>query len=109
MPNPKSYVSEAESPDPPTTSRQPYVDVDTLRSSDGVKAVISQRRANGSFTFALFREFTHEGEIQQGAFFPETMLESYVRMLGMVRTRIVEIRKSGKNGKNEPLPFVIRQ
>lgn len=103
---PKSYVTEST----PATSapRQPYEDVDTLRSSDGVKAVISQRRANGSFTFALFREFDHEGILQQGAFFPETMIDSYIRMLDLVRKRIVEIRKSGKTGNGSPLPFVVR-
>ena len=109
MPPSKSYASDYEPPRAaPSTSRQPYVDVDTLRSSDGVKAVISQRRANGSFTFAVFREFEHEGQQQQGAFFPEAMLESYTRMLVLVGERLVEMRKTGRTGKNEPLPFAIR-
>jgi hypothetical protein len=84
------------------------VDVDTLRSSGGVKAVISQRRANGSFTFALFREFEHQGEKQQGAFFPENMLGQYIQMLELVGKRITEIRKSGKMADGNPLPFAIR-
>lgn len=110
MPSPKSYVSDTEStaPDPPGP-RQPFEDVDTLRSSDGVKAVISQRRANGSFTFALFREFDHQGGLQQGAFFPETMVASVVRMTELVSKRMQEMRRTGKTGKGTPLPFVIRQ
>lgn len=107
MPPNKSYVTEPDSSPPPT--RQPFEDVDTLRSSDGVKAVISQRRANGGFTFALFREFEHEGSAQQSAFFPEAMLDSYIQMLSLVRARIPEMRRTGKTGKGKPLPFVIRQ
>jgi hypothetical protein len=89
------------------TSRQPYEDVDKLRSSDDLVAIISQRRANGEFTFGIFKEFERPGpdgemRVERSGFVPERLGASYVRMVGLALDRIREIKASGKH------PFPIR-
>ena len=102
-PSPKRRVPPQHTHTPATQgTHQPFEDVDTLRSSDGIKAVISQRRSNGVFTFAIFREFERDGEIQQGAFCPEDLGASYIGMVQRALARITEIKKSGT------APFPIR-
>lgn len=104
MPSHKSRVPTSPAPtaSPASTTHHSFEDVDTLRSSDGIKAVISQRRANGVFTFALFREFERDGVVQQGAFVPEELGASYLGMVQRTLARIAEIKKSGK------APFPVR-
>ncbi len=79
-----------------STSRQPYQDVDVLRSSDGLKAVISQRRANGVFTFGVFKVYERDGAEHQTGFIPASLAESYKRMVDIAVARIAEIRASGQ-------------
>lgn len=76
-------------------SRQPFADVDTLRSSDGLKVIISQRRSNGVFTFGVFKEYSRDGETHQTGFIPESLGESYLHMVGLAIARIAEIKASG--------------
>lgn len=78
------------------TTHQPYVDVDRLRSSDGLVAVISQRRANGEFTFTIFKEFVRDNQIMKTSFIAESMWDSFGRMLALAQSTILEIKKSGK-------------
>jgi len=78
------------------TAHQPYVDVDRLKSSDGLVAVISQRRANGEFTFTIFKEFLRDDEVQKTSFIPESMWDSFGRMVTLAQDTIRELKRSGK-------------
>lgn len=71
-----------------------HVDVDELRTSDGLFALISQRRANGAFTFAIFKVFERSG-MERTSFIPEHLGESYVQLAKLCLERIQKIRESG--------------
>jgi hypothetical protein len=76
-------------------SRQPFADVDTLRSSDGLKVIISQRRSNGVFTFGVFKTYSRDGAEHQTGFIPENLGDSYKHMVELALERIAEIKASG--------------
>lgn len=86
---------------PKASSRQPYADVDVLRNSNGLKAVISQRRSNGVFTFGVFKEYERDGQMHQTGFIPESMGEAYIQLVRIALERIAEIKSSG----NHPFPI----
>lgn len=78
-------------------SNASHVDLDELTTSDGLFAVISQRRANGCFTFAVFKAFDRGtgGGQERTSFIPEDLGESYVRLAQLALERIEKIRAEG--------------
>lgn len=74
---------------PPT---KPFDDLEELRSVDGVIGIISQHRSNGMLTFTVLREFEQFGQMKRTGFFPETMIPSYQKMVGMVIEKIGELQ-----------------
>ncbi len=72
---------------------QAYTDIDTLRSADGIIAIISQRRATGVLTFGIFKEFDRDGQTERTAFVPENLAISYQEMVEKVIERIAEIKR----------------
>lgn len=73
-----------------------HVDIDELYSSDGLFAVISQRRANGAFTFAVFKSFDRgTGVLERTSFIPEELGPSYVKLAGLALERMEQIRSEG--------------
>lgn len=78
--------------DEPPHPDLPYVDLDELRSADGVIGIISQHRANGILTFTILREFEQFGRHKRTGFFPENMVESYQAMVGLVLERLKELQ-----------------
>src|ERR1700677_213177 len=71
-------------------SNNPYVDVDEIRSSDGLFAMISQRRANGVFTIAIFKAFERPGSDQEErtSFIPEELIPTYIKLAQIAQERI---------------------
>jgi hypothetical protein len=69
-----------------------YIDLDKLRSADGIIGIISQRRSTGVLTFGVFKEFERDGLVEKSSFVPENMLESYLAMVQLVRERIAELK-----------------
>lgn len=86
----------------PSPVAHAYQDVDTLKNSDGIVAVISQRRRDGGFTVGCFYEFVRDGKPQRTAFMPEHLLPSYARMIGTATDRIAQLKL------RTDLPFEIR-
>lgn len=84
---------------PAPRSRQGFQDIDTLRNSDGLTAVISQRRKSGELTFGIFRQWDNAGTSERTSFVPERMGAAYLDMVGMAIKRMAELRKAGN------LPF----
>jgi hypothetical protein len=78
------------------TSRAGFKDLDKLKNADGLVAIISQRLTNNMITFAIFKEFERDGQIQRTSFVPEVLAKSYLDLATMAVERIAEIRKSGK-------------
>lgn len=77
-------------------SNSAHVDIDELRSSDGLFAVISQRRANGTFTFAVFKAFDRgNGTPERTSFIPEDLGPSYIKLATLALDRISAIRAEG--------------
>lgn len=87
---------------PEPLSRQTFVDVDQLRNSHGMVAIISQRISNGLLTFSIFREFERGGEIAKTAFFPEDQADIYLEFAKLVLDRMRELRAGGN------LPISVR-
>lgn len=110
-PSPKTRASETDPPTPDTPGepmtleerkkRQmdlpnvPHVDVDELRHASGLFSIISQRRANGSFTFAIFKGFERNGSLERTSFIPEHLGDAYGELLTLTLERIKKIRDSG--------------
>lgn len=67
-----------------------YVDVDQIDDKEtGVRAVISQRRGHTKHTFALFKVFMRDGELERTSFFDiDKHMDGIMRILPQVRDRI---------------------
>lgn len=77
-------------------TNNPHVDIAELTTSDGLYAVISQRKANGVFTFAIFKSFDRDGHgPERTSFIPEELGESYIKLARLVLERIDAIRADG--------------
>lgn len=72
-----------------------HVDVDELHHASGLFAVISQRRANGAYTAGFFKKFERNGIMERTSFIPESLMEDFQQLVGLVRERIQKIRASG--------------
>lgn len=94
--------SVVSSSPPPPTSRAGYVDVDRLVNSDGITAVISQRRKTGVLTFAMFREYDSDDGRSRTSFVPQALGESYMQLLVLTIERMAALRVGGE------LPFPVR-
>lgn len=78
-------------------SGAPYVDIDEINSVEGLFVVISQRRASGNYTFAVFKRFArHDGSYERTSFIPENMGATYLKLGKLALERIGEIRASGE-------------
>lgn len=75
---------------------QKFIELDVLRSASGTKAVISQRTSNGVITFTIVKEFNRRGVADWTAFFTEDEMEDFEEMLGLVKTRIGQLRSDPK-------------
>lgn len=84
--------------------KEGYQDVDSLRSNDGILAIISQRMKSGVLTVAFMREYESpiDGTMVRTQFIPEHMLSSLVEMVDTVRQRIGKLKAENK------LPFKLR-
>lgn len=79
--------------------RQPpplYIDLDTLKNSEGLVGIISQRTSNGVITFGVFKEFERDGRAERTAFFAENMRKSYQDLIALVLERIDQIKADPK-------------
>jgi hypothetical protein len=81
-----------------------YVDVDRIVSSDGIVAVISQRRKTGVLTFTMFREYvdSFDGELKRTGFVPENLFQAYFDTALLAKSRMEQMRSGGQ------LPFPVR-
>ena len=79
------------------------MDVDKLENSSGLVAVISQRSANGTLTFAIFREFVRDGHVDRTGFVPEDLGPAYLEMAQLAIDRMKVLRAGGG------LPFAVTQ
>jgi hypothetical protein len=72
-----------------------FTELDVLRSADGLKAIISQRRSTGVITFAIVKEFERDGQTETTSFIPETMVNELAEMVELVKSRIAKLRTGG--------------
>jgi hypothetical protein len=77
-------------------NRPPYQDVERIGpNAYGMVGVISQRLNGGMITFAIFREWERDGQIERTGFVAEKDAEVYMDFARIVIDRIRELRKSG--------------
>lgn len=101
--NRKSSVLEPPRRAPASQPEVQFQDVDRLENAQGIVAIISQRRRDGSLTFSIHREWmTADGRKQRGAFIPEELVGAFEDMLRIVVERMKQLRAEGA------LPFPIR-
>jgi hypothetical protein len=94
MPSPKNGGGE------PTSGRG-FQDVDRLKNTDGIVAVISQRSFDGQLTVAVFREFERDGKDCRTSFIPESLTQSFREMFERGVRRMAELKVTGT------LPFPV--
>lgn len=103
-------AKNAFAPDPvvPSVPAERYVDVDRLVSAEGIVAVFSQRRKDGTITFAMHRTFdklddvTNQPVTSKTAFIPETMTAAYLEHTKLAIEHIEQLRAKRQRGE---LPF----
>lgn len=88
MPKSPSFSHESR----PAAVPPMYIDLDKLTNSDSLIAIISQRRANGVITFAIFKEFERDGRTERTSFIADTLRESYLSLVKLALERIDEIK-----------------
>lgn len=99
----KSSVLELPKRAPASQPELQFQDVDRLENAQGIVAIISQRRRDGSLTFSIQREWiTADGRKQRGAFIPEELAGAFQDMLRIVVDRMKQLRAEGD------LPFAVR-
>lgn len=72
-----------------------FTELDVLRSADGLKAIISQRKSTGVITCAIVKEFQRDGETVTTGFIPESLMDDYITMAQLAKKRIEELRRTG--------------
>ena len=77
-----------------TGSSPVYLDLDKLKSADGIVAIISQRLANQMITFAVFKEFERDNRVDRTSFIPASLAKSYLDMVALVMERVNELHNS---------------
>jgi hypothetical protein len=105
-----SVISPAPPATPAPRSGAPFVDIETLRNSDGITGIISQRRRGGELTCGIFRIIENDGELTKTTFVPERLMDRFREMVEMLQKRCAELRAgiglpTELGGK---LPFPIR-
>lgn len=102
---------------PPTSSgyHQPYVDLDTIRSSDDLVVIISQRRSNGMLTFGVFKEFVRDHRTDRTTFVSAELMPAYRAILKIAEERLEQIKTDPKlmrelqiKAIGEPIPVRAR-
>lgn len=75
---------------------QPYVDLDTIRSSDDLVVIISQRRSNGMLTFGVFKEFVRDHRTDRTTFVSADLMPAYRAILKIAEERLEQIKNDPK-------------
>jgi len=82
-------------PQSPSGNYSAFVDIEKLRNAEGIIAIISQRRSNGTVTIAVMKEFERDGHMETTAFISETLFEAYQEMVALAVARVRELRETG--------------
>lgn len=108
-----SSVSAAPAAAPVTNGQPPkrsgaspsYIDIDRIRSAEGIVAIISLRKSTPRiYTFGIFREYERDGVYERTQFVPETYGAAYLDMVKIVIERIAKLRA---DNITEPQPSVL--
>lgn len=84
------------------------MDLETLRNSDGIIGIISQRRRNGALTCGIFRVIEGEDGVAKTSFIPEHLIPRWIEMAEMLGKRCMEIH-AGTSGLVLPFPVPVRR
>lgn len=77
-----------------TAPLPPYVDIDRLENADKLFVVISWRRASGTITFCLMKEFERDGRREKTSFIPHELADSYLALSHLAVKRVKEITEN---------------
>lgn len=72
-----------------------FIDVDMLEDANGLIAIISQRRSNGTMTMAVFKKFDRDGKVERTSFIPEPLFDAHDALWKLARDRVLEIQANG--------------
>ncbi len=72
-------------------NRSGYEDVDVLKDADGCVAIISRRVKNGSYSYAVMREFERDGQIERTSFMGCDAAPAAHRVIDLAVKRIAEL------------------
>jgi hypothetical protein len=74
--------------------RNGYEDIEEITDPDGVIALISRRRSNGTLTIALFKIFERDGVKEKTNFFGSRHLPAVRRVLAIAETRLAKLESA---------------
>lgn len=74
--------------------RNGYEDIDEVKDPDGIVAVVSRRRSNGTLAVGLFKEFERDGVQERTNFFGSKHFAAVRRVLEIVEERVRNLEVS---------------
>jgi len=83
----------------PAAKTEGYVDIDRIVTADNLVAIISRRKYDGAFTFAISRTYTDRNQVEKStSFVPEFLLGSYAKLVSLIEKRIQKLRADEATG-----------
>lgn len=78
---------------PRSTAREapPYEDVDVIRNSMGMVAVITRAKKNQQLSAAIYKEFERDGKTERTSFFQRRHLDGLKELIALVTERLDEL------------------
>jgi hypothetical protein len=73
---------------PNTLSASQFDELNTIRNSEGLTAVITRKQSNGAISVAIFKEFERNGVLERSPFFQTRQIEQAVELLQTARAWI---------------------
>jgi hypothetical protein len=79
--------------------RNGYEDIEEISDPDGVIAVISRRRSNGTLSVAVFKTFERDGAVEKTNFFGARHFAGVRRVLDIAEKKISKLEASAPQAR----------
>ena len=76
--------------------RNGYEDIEEIADPDGVVALISRRRSNGTLTVGIFKVFERDGVKEKTSFLNSRHLDAVRRVLDIAEARIKKLEETSE-------------
>ncbi len=85
-------------------TRSGYEEIDVIQDVDGVCAVITRRKSNGSYSFMFAKVFDRDGTPERTSFVQRRHVDAIMRLTPQVAERIDQLMDIDKQAQRRPPP-----